>query len=83
LRLSTLGFVETLTITADNQSKAYGQALLTLTASYAGFVNGDSSGNLTTFPTITTTATAASGDAGSPYGITASGAVDPNYTISY
>ena len=32
-----------LTITADNQTKVYGAALPTLTASYSGFVNGDTS----------------------------------------
>ncbi len=72
-----------LTITADNQTKAYGAALPTLTASYTGFVNGDTSASLTTQPTLTTTATAASSVSGSPYTITASGAVDTDYTISY
>ena len=72
-----------LTITANNQSKVYGAALPTLTASYSGFVNGDTSANLTTQPTLSTTATAASHVAGSPYPITASGAVDSDYTISY
>ncbi len=37
-----------LTITADNQTKVYGAALPTLTASYTGFVNGDTSANLDT-----------------------------------
>ena len=36
-----------LTITANNQSKVYGAALPTLTASYSGFVNGDTSASLT------------------------------------
>ena len=72
-----------LTITADNQTKVYGAALPTLTASYTGFVNGDTSASLATLPTLTTTATAASHVAGSPYSITASGAVDTNYAISY
>ncbi|MGP0066680.1 MAG: MBG domain-containing protein [Isosphaeraceae bacterium] len=72
-----------LTITANNQTKVYGAALPTLTASYTGFVNGDTSASLATPPTITTTATAASHVAGSPYSITASGAVDTNYAISY
>ena len=64
-----------LTITANNQTKVYGAALPTLTASYSGFVNGDTSANLTTQPTLTTTATAGSHVSGSPYTITASGAV--------
>ena len=72
-----------LTITADNQTKVYGEALPTLTATYTGFVNGDTSASLTTPPTLTTTATATSHVAGSPYAITASGAVDADYTISY
>ena len=42
-----------LTITADNQTKVYGAALPTLTASYTGFVNGDTSASLTTQPTLT------------------------------
>ena len=33
-----------LTITANNQTKVYGAALPTLTASYSGFVNGDTVG---------------------------------------
>ena len=72
-----------LTITADNQTKVYGAALPTLTASYTGFVNGDTSASLTTQPTLVTTATASSHVAGSPYAITASGAVDSNYSITY
>ena len=46
-----------LTITANNQTKAYGAAVPALTASYTGFVNGDTSASLTTQPTLTTTAT--------------------------
>jgi hypothetical protein len=72
-----------LTITANNQTKVYGAAVPALTASYTGFVNGDTSASLTTLPTLTTRATAGSHVAGSPYAISASGAVDPNYTISY
>ena len=39
-----------LTITADNQTKVYGAALPTLTASYTGFVNGDTAASLTPRP---------------------------------
>jgi hypothetical protein len=70
-----------LTITANNQSKAYGAALPVLTVGYSGFVNGDTAASLTTAPTVTTTGTASS--AVGTYPITASGAVDANYTISY
>ena len=72
-----------LTITADVQNKVYGAALPALTASYSGFVNGDSVASLTTQPTLATTATTGSHVAGSPYAITASGAVDADYVISY
>ena len=46
-----------LTITANNESMAYGQPLPTLTVSYIGFVNGDTFASLTTLPTVTTSAT--------------------------
>jgi gliding motility-associated-like protein len=71
----------TLTITADNQSSTYGGTIPALTASYIGFVNGDTQASLTTQPTIATTAT--TGAAAGNYPITASGAVIPNYTIVY
>jgi hypothetical protein len=70
-----------LTITANDQSQAYGAAIAPLTVSYAGFVNSDTAGSLTTPPTVTTTATSSS-NAGT-YSITASGAGSPNYAISY
>jgi hypothetical protein len=70
-----------LSISADNKTKVYGASLPALTASYSGFVNGDTAASLTTAPTLTTPATAAS-HVGS-YAITASGAVNANYTISY
>ena len=62
-------------------SKTAGLPNPPLTASYVGFVGGDDTNSLTTQVTLTTTATT-----NSPVGtypITASGAVAPNYTISY
>jgi gliding motility-associated-like protein len=70
-----------LTITASNATMVYGSSVPTLIATYSGFANGDSPGSLTTQPTVSTTVTSAS-PVGT-YPITASGAVDPNYTISY
>ncbi len=70
-----------LNIAALSQTMTYGSAVPALTASYSGFVNGDNASGLTTQPTITTTATPSS-PAGT-YPITASGATDPNYTITY
>ncbi|MCY2992187.1 MAG: MBG domain-containing protein [Planctomycetota bacterium] len=70
-----------LTIAVDDQTKVYGAALPALTASYSGFVNGDTAASLTTPPSLVTTVTVGShvGD----YPITASGAVASDYAISY
>ena len=70
-----------LTIKANNATTTYGGTIPSLGVSYTGFVNGDGIPSLTTQPTVSTTATAAS-PAGT-YPITASGAVDPNYTFTY
>jgi gliding motility-associated-like protein len=70
-----------LTITADDQTKIYGAALPALTATYNGFVNGDTPGNLTSQPSISTIATP--GSAVGNYPITISGASASNYNISY
>ena len=70
-----------LTVTANNQSRAYGAANPSLTYTFTGFVNGDTSASLTTLPTFSTTAINAS-HVGT-YPIQAAGAVDPNYSISY
>jgi hypothetical protein len=72
-----------LTITADNKTKVYGSGLPALTASYAGWVNGDTSASLITLPSISTSATAASPVLPSGYAIIAYAASDPDYTISY
>jgi hypothetical protein len=72
-----------LTITADSKTKVYGAPLPTLSASYSGFVNGDTSASLTTAPTFATTATASSDVNSSGYAITPSAAVDPDYTITF
>jgi len=70
-----------LTITANSLSKVYGAGMLALGFSASGFVNGDTAASLTTQPTLSTTTTAAS--AVGSYPISISGAVDPNYFITY
>jgi hypothetical protein len=70
-----------LTITANNTNKVYGAALPTFTANYSGLVNGNTPASLDTPVSLTTTATA--GSAVGTYPITASGAVDANYTITF
>src|SRR5207237_543283 len=70
-----------LSVTADNKTKVYGSANPALTASYSGFVNGDTAASLDAPATLSTAANAAS-PVGS-YPITASGAGDLNYAISF
>ena len=70
-----------LTVTADDKSKQYGQPNPSLTASYSGFVNGENTNVLTSTAVLTTTATLDS-PAGA-YQITASGAAAANYAINY
>ncbi|WP_345106352.1 MBG domain-containing protein [Mucilaginibacter panaciglaebae] len=70
-----------LTIIADDEIKQYGEPNPILTATYNGLVNGDTPKQLTTLPVISTTAT----DISTPgsYPITVSGALSPDYTITY
>jgi hypothetical protein len=70
-----------LVITANNASRAVGSANPAFSDVFATFVNGDTSASLTTQPGNVTAATIAS-PAGS-YPIVPSGAVDPDYSISY
>ncbi len=70
-----------LTITANSQSKVAGSANPALTFAATGYVNGNTASSLTTQPKLSTTATTTS--AAGSYPITASGAVDANYTIKY
>jgi hypothetical protein len=70
-----------LTVTAVSATILPGQAVPALTASFSGFVNGDSPASLETAPELSTTATAAS-PAG-VYPITVSGASSPNYNITF
>ncbi|WP_245812779.1 MBG domain-containing protein, partial [Belliella buryatensis] len=66
-----------LTITADDKQKTYGEENPALTFSYTGLVNGDT--QVSSEPSISTTATAAS-NVGT-YPITLSGGSDDNYEI--
>jgi MBG domain (YGX type)/Putative Ig domain len=70
-----------LMITAGSAAMNQGAAMPRLTVSYNGFVNGDNASSLSRLPGVTTTATATSPPG--VYPITVSGAVDPNYNISY
>jgi arylamine N-acetyltransferase len=70
-----------LIIKADDKTKTYGSPLPVLTASYSGFVNGDSPTSLTQPPVLSTTAGAAS--LSGKYPIVVSGAQAANYAISF
>ena len=70
-----------LTATADDKNVTYGDAVPTYTASYTGFVNGETDPGFTTQPTISCNYTVTSEVSSSPYTITVSGGVAPNYVI--
>ena len=70
-----------LVITAQNLNKAYGEPLPTLTASYNGFINGETPADLDSPVVLSTPATANSG-AGT-YPIEVTGAADTNYVVTF
>ncbi|HEX5692367.1 MAG TPA: MBG domain-containing protein, partial [Roseiflexaceae bacterium] len=70
-----------LTITAQDKTMFWSRPMPQLTATYSGFVNGDGPQDLHTPVTLGTTAKSTS--AIGVYKITASGASDPNYNISF
>ena len=70
-----------LTITASSASVNYGDSVPTITPSYSGWMNGDSSSSLSTAPSCATAYTATS-DPGT-YSTSCSGAVDSNYAFTY
>ena len=70
-----------LTITADDTARPYGDPNPTFSATYGGFVNGDDPGDLDT-PASLSTSAGASSPAGT-YPITVSGATDTNYDITF
>ena len=70
-----------LTIKADDKTKPEGFANPTLTATYTGFVYGETSAVLLTQPVLATTAVTTS--LAGTYPITVSGATAANYTITF
>jgi hypothetical protein len=71
-----------LVVTASSPTVIYGAAVPTITASYSGFVNSDSSASLTTQPRCGTAYTTASHAASNPITY-CSDAVDSKYSITY
>ena len=76
----TVRIRQLLTITAQNTNKVYGAPLPAFTASYSGFVNGDTPTSLDSRPVLSTTANASS--AVGSYPINLSGAADGDYYIA-
>jgi DNA-binding beta-propeller fold protein YncE len=70
-----------LTITASSATTTYDIPVPSITAGYSGLVNGDTSASLATQPSCSTTA--ASGSPAGQYPSDCSGAVDPDYAITY
>jgi hypothetical protein len=70
-----------LTVTAVNANKVFGAPLPTFTASFSGFVNGDTPGSLGGTLLLTTTATATSPVGGYP--IVPSALLSLDYTIAF
>ena len=68
-----------LTITPDNRTRVYGADTPTYTASFDGLANGDTQADLGDLTFAGAPADAGVGD----YDITASGATNPNYDITY
>ncbi|HBG05184.1 MAG TPA: hypothetical protein DDY22_06420 [Geobacter sp.] len=71
----------TLSVTANNASRTYGDANPNFTVWYSGFKNSDTPASLTTQPSASTTATVTSPVAS--YAINPSGAASTNYSFSY
>jgi hypothetical protein len=69
-----------LTVTANDIAKLYGAAVPALTATYAGFVNGDTMASLDAAVVLATSATASSSVG--IYPITVTGGADVNYDIA-
>ena len=71
----------TLTVTAENKSRAFGLDNPAFTFRYAGFVNAENE-SVIQIPPLATTAAVTNSPAGT-YPITLSGAADENYTFNY
>jgi gliding motility-associated-like protein len=79
-RTQTFDIVKALlTITAENKTKEFGATDPTFTATYAGFVTGESATSLSISPTFTR----AAGTAVGIYAITPSAVTLANYSVSY
>jgi hypothetical protein len=72
-----------LTVTANNATMPVGGPLPTFTASYSGFVNGDTPASLGGSPSLTTTAKASSPPGTYPITAAIGTITDPNYVYTF
>jgi hypothetical protein len=72
-----------LTVTANNQNMIYGVPVPSLTASYSGFVNGDTTAVLSGTPALSTTATSSSNVGSYPITAAAGSLSAANYIFSF
>jgi hypothetical protein len=72
-----------LTVSADNQARMYGSTNPTLTASYIGFVNGETTNVLNGAPTLNTTATSGSAPGTYTISVTQGTLSAANYSFSF
>jgi hypothetical protein len=72
-----------LTGTVDDATRVFGALDPAFTASYTGFVLGETSAIVSGSLSCTTTATATSPVSGSPYQVSCDGPTAPNYTITW
>ena len=81
--LTTKSTKAMLTVTADAQTKVYGQANNDLTFQYSGWQNGDDEADLTTAPSASTTIDETSPANDYTDAITFIGGSDENYSFDY
>lgn len=73
---------ETLTVTADPQTRVYGEANPTLTYTLTGFVNGDTAADVTGAPVLATSATSTSNVGNYAIEVAAATLSAPGYVIA-
>ncbi len=73
----------TLTVTANNVSRAYGAANPNLNYGFSGFVHGDNSTVISGTATVATAATTTSAPGTYPVTFSAEGLTSPNYNFTY
>ncbi len=73
----------TITVTAENKTRLYGAANPTLTATFAGFVNGETSNVVSGSPALSTTATTMSGVGNYPITAAAGTLAAANYDFAF